>query len=339
LIASRQQPSDAGGEGDAPTGTEPLFEWGLLENAIDYLREAVRRLEGDVDRQDLKYAILSLGAGLELLLTERLRREDWRLLFSDLSSAEEAVYRSGDFHSVGVWKTMNRLEEVAGIEISEVQRSYVVNLREQRNPLEHFRIRQTREAVSAAASAALGFALDFVARHLDEDSMSAELQGELEEIREALPALEEFVSHRLHEVEGRIEDGDTVLTCPRCFQDTAIASDGISCLFCGFAIGIDDVERAAEDWIGSVLGISEYQAVKEGGELPLYECPNCEQRALVDRGLSGDLHDEDRWLCFACGARWSDAGINQCALCGEPFDPESGAGSVCRNCFAATVAD
>ena len=174
----------------------------------------MRRLEGNVDRQDLKYAILSLGAGLELLLKERLRREDWRLLFSDLSSAEEAVYRSGDFYSVGVWKTMDRLEEVAGIEISEVQRSYVVNLREQRNPLEHFRIRQTREAVSAAASAALGFALDFVARHLDEDSMSAELQGELEEIREALPALEEFVSHRLHEVEGRIEDGDTVLELP-----------------------------------------------------------------------------------------------------------------------------
>lgn len=99
------------------------------------------------------------------------------------------------------------------------------------------------------------------------------------------------------------------------------------------------MERAAEDWIGSVLGISEYRAVKEGGELPLYECPNCEQRALVDRGLSDDLHDEDRWVCFACGARWSDRGIDQCARCGEPFDPESGAGSVCRNCFAATVAD
>jgi hypothetical protein len=336
-MASGPQPPDPGGERDAPTRTEPSFEWGLLENAIDYLREAVRRLEGDVDRQDLKYAILSLGAGLELLLKERLRREDWRLLFSDLSSAEEALYRSGEFHSVSVWRTMDRLGE-AGIEISEVQRSYVVNLREQRNPLEHFRIRQTREAVFSAASAALGFALDFVARHLDEDSMSAEMQGELEEVREALPALEEFVAHRLREVEGRLEEGNKALTCPRCFQDTAIVGDGISCLFCGFTIGVDDVERAAEDWIGSVLGISEYRAVKEGGELPLYSCPNCEQRALVDRGPSGDLHEDDRWTCFACGARWEGHGIDECARCGEPFDPDSGAGSVCRDCFAATVA-
>jgi hypothetical protein len=318
---------------------EPFFEWGLLENAIDYLREAVRRLEGEVDRQDLKYAVLSLGAGLELLLKERLRSEDWRLLFTDPSSAEEEIYRRGDFYSIGVWETMDRLEEYVGVEISEVDRSHIANLRDRRNPLEHFRISQSREAVSSAASAALGFALDFVSRHLEEAAMSSELQGELEEIREALPALDEFVGHRLREVEGRITKDDGVLTCPRCFQDTAIVGDGISCLFCGFTIGVEDVERAAEDWIGSVLGISEYRAVKEGGELPLYECPDCEQRAMVDRGSSGDLHEEDRWVCFACGERWADRGIDQCARCGEPFDPDSGAGSVCRRCFAATVAD
>ncbi len=336
-MVSDSQPPDLNQGQDAEAG--PFFEWGLLENAIDYLREAVRRLEGEVDRQDLKYAILSLGAGLELLLKERLRREDWRLLFTDQSIAEEEIYLRGDFHSVHIWKTMDRLEEHAGVEISEVDRNHIANLRDRRNPLEHFRISQSREAVSSAASSALGFALDFVSRHLDEESMSQELREELEEIREALPELEEFVEHRLREVEGRIDDGDTVLTCPRCFQDTAIVGDGISCLFCGFANGIDEVERAAEDWIGSVLGISEYRAIKEGGELPLYECPNCEQRAMVDRGPSGDIHEEDRWICFACGVRWTDHGIDQCARCGEPFDPDSGVGSVCRNCFAATVGD
>ncbi len=80
-----------------------MFEWGLLENAIDYLREAVRRLEGDVDRRDLKYAILHLGAGLELLLKERLRQEDWRQLFRDPACAIEEEYRSGEFVSASVW--------------------------------------------------------------------------------------------------------------------------------------------------------------------------------------------------------------------------------------------
>jgi rubrerythrin len=338
-MASGPQPPDFGEERGTETSLEPSFEWGLLENAIDYLREAVSRLEGEVDRRDLKYTVLSLGAGLELLLKERLRLEDWRLLFPEPESAEEDLYRRGDFKSITVWKTMDRLGEIAGVEISETDRRHIGNLRDQRNPLEHFRVSQSRDAVSSAASAALGFALDFVARQLDEDSLSTELRGELEEIREALPALEEFVAHRLREVEARIVEGATVLSCPRCFQDTAIAGDGITCLFCGFAIGIDDVERAAVDWIGSVLGISEYRAVKEGGKLPLYRCPNCEQNGLVDRASSGDLHDEARWICIACGERWADRAIDECARCGEPFDPDSGAGSVCRECFAAAVAD
>jgi DNA-directed RNA polymerase subunit RPC12/RpoP len=87
------------------------------------------------------------------------------------------------------------------------------------------------------------------------------------------------------------------------------------------------------------VGLGSLSRNEEGGELPLYECPNCEQRALVDPGPSGDLHEEDRWVCFACGARFADREMDRCARCGEPFDPDSGAGSVCRDCLHAAVTD
>lgn len=315
-----------------------MFEWGLFENAIDYLREAVRRLEGEVDRQDLKYAILHLGSGLELLLKERLRQDDWRQLFRNPDEATEEVYRSGAFISANVRQVMNRLEEISGVEISATDRAHVGALRDRRNPLEHFRIRDSREAVSAAASSALGFGLEFISRELEDETLDSDLRAELAEIRGALPELQEFVAHRLAEVESQIAQGATVVECPRCFQETAIIEDGMHCVFCGFAFGLDRIEASAEDWVAAVLGISEYRIVKEGGEMPLSSCPTCELRALVDRGIVGDGHSGERWVCLACGDVRLEGSMSHCARCGELFDSSEG-GTVCSDCFRAAVMD
>lgn len=309
-----------------------MFEWGLFENAIDYLREAVRRLEGEVERHDLKYAILHLGSGLELLLKERLRQDDWRQLFRDPGKATEEVYLSGDFISANVWQVMDRLGAISGVEISTADRAHVGALRDRRNPLEHFRIRDSREAVSAAASSALGFALEFISRELEDETLDSDLRAELDEIRSALPELQEFVAHRLAEVESQISQGATVVECPRCFQEAAVIEDGMRCVFCGYAFGLDRIEASAEDWIAAVLGVSEYRIVKEGGEMPLSACPNCDLHALVDRGIGGG----ERWVCLACGDVRQDGSMSQCARCGELFDSSDG-GTVCSDCFRAAV--
>jgi hypothetical protein len=315
-----------------------MFEWGLFENAIDYLGEAVRRLEGEADRRDLKYAILHLGSGLELLLKERLRQDDWRQLFRDPDEATEEVYRSGDFISANVWQTMNRLGKISEVEISATDRAHIGTLRDRRNPLEHFRIRESREAVSAAASSALGFALEFISGELEDETLDPDLRAELNEIRSALPELQEFVAHRLAEVESQISQGATVVECPRCFQETAVIEDGMHCVFCGFVFGLDRIEAGAEDWIAAVLGISEYQIVKEGGEMPLSCCPNCTLRAFVDRGNIGGEYSGERWVCLACGDTRLEGSMTHCARCGELFDSSDG-GTVCSDCFHAAVAE
>lgn len=79
----------------------------LVENALDFILSAVEWAKGD-DVRSLKYAILHLSDGVELILKEKLRRDHWSLLFADVDKANENALKTGDFKSVdfasGVYK-------------------------------------------------------------------------------------------------------------------------------------------------------------------------------------------------------------------------------------------
>ena len=51
------------------------IEFTLLENGLDFIWSAVEHLGTDLSKRSLKYAVLNLAAGIELILKERLRRE------------------------------------------------------------------------------------------------------------------------------------------------------------------------------------------------------------------------------------------------------------------------
>src|SRR2546426_9855541 len=53
----------------------------LLENGLDFVWSAVEHLSVATSKRELKYALLHLVSGIELILKERLRREDWKPLF------------------------------------------------------------------------------------------------------------------------------------------------------------------------------------------------------------------------------------------------------------------
>lgn len=61
----------------ASTETRDLA-FDLLENGLDFVVEALERLtKRSVQDRDLKYGVLHLGAGIELVLKERLRLAHW----------------------------------------------------------------------------------------------------------------------------------------------------------------------------------------------------------------------------------------------------------------------
>ena len=100
------------------------IELHLLDNAIDYILEAVKPLiHYHLDRVEsqhfLKYSILHLYSGIELLLKEKLRQEHWSLIFQDVSSADLRKLQRGDFISIYHDELIKRLKGILNISIND----------------------------------------------------------------------------------------------------------------------------------------------------------------------------------------------------------------------------
>ena len=69
-------------------------------------------------------------------------------------------------------------------------------------------------------------------------------------------------------------------------------------------------ENNAEEYIERELKISEYDCVKDGGEFPLFNCPDCDAEQMV--------YDEQRkhYHCFGCGKDYSKDELTRCEDCG-----------------------
>ena len=90
--------------------TPRVLEYSLLENDLDFIVSGVREVSGARDQRKLKYGVLHLGAGIELVLKDRLRRFDWKLLFRNPKRIDSKKYLSGDFVSVGLEECIDRLK-------------------------------------------------------------------------------------------------------------------------------------------------------------------------------------------------------------------------------------
>lgn len=67
----------------------------------------------------------------------------------------------------------------------------------------------------------------------------------------------------------------------------------------------------ANDFVERELGISGYECVKDGGEFPVYDCPECDFEQLVHDAGTG------KWHCFHCGEDFIDSDLEVCTECGR----------------------
>lgn len=65
----------------------------------------------------------------------------------------------------------------------------------------------------------------------------------------------------------------------------------------------------ADEFIENVLGISAYECVKDGGEFPVYECPDCGEKQFAYDAENGKYH------CFSCNVNYSDEELSRCSDC------------------------
>jgi len=135
------------------------FHYTLLENGLDFVRSCLEHLSAALQAQEngdqkrhLKYALIHLCSGVELVLKERLRQEDWRLLFADQDKATEEAYESGEFFSVDFKALQSHLEDDCGIELTPEQKADLKSFRSRRNKVEHFNVVDTLLAMQSSTA-------------------------------------------------------------------------------------------------------------------------------------------------------------------------------------------
>jgi len=300
----------------------------LMENGLDFLLRSVDYLTNEPNTRSLKYAVLHLHSGIELILKERLRREHWSLVFEKPDDANMIKYEAGDFVSVQ-WRTcLSRLLGICNVEIPEVQAKLLEDLKKKRNRLEHFGIVDTVLAVKGSTIPVLVFALDFINDEIGTDTLPESEMALLQQIRRALGNFQDFVSERTRSIAPQLEPyGESIVTCPRCLQSAMVIDDGAHCYFCGHRH--DDMEAAIQEFVHDVLEI-DWRIVAQGGEWPVYQCPNCEVETLVDL-KDAEQMDKPRFICFYCANHWDWGELIFCSSCGQPYEKNDMA--TCDNCF------
>ena len=71
-----------------------------LENGLDFCLRALEYLADDPTKRDLKYAVLHLHSGIELILKDVFENKHWSLVFDKPEEASKEKYELGEFISV-----------------------------------------------------------------------------------------------------------------------------------------------------------------------------------------------------------------------------------------------
>ncbi len=308
----------------------------LFENALDYILNAVNRLNLDEpDIIELKYSIVHLWSGIELLIKKRLMNEHWSLIFRDVNKARKASLESGDFISVYYDDAIKRLQDICDIDLSKYQ-PILKKIREDRNRLEHFQINISKASAISNLIKAWIFILDFITEHLSfEGEIVAE--GYFEEIKSIMINHNEFVNQRLKDIEPVIEKNKnetfpyTIIDCPECMQDTMfLLGDESHCYFCNSHLSWEETKKR---WLETHEG-HKFSDPKEILADPLiHECPECEMEGLYQFEDDSTHLPDIGWICFACGGKWEWNDIEKCVRCEKPFFHSGIHDTFCGGCF------
>lgn len=314
-------------QGKAMKPTPDEFHLTLLQNGLDFIGSGLQQVAGEESPTAVKYAVLHIAGGIELIFKERLRQCDWRLLFQNPDKADQRKFDSGDFFSCGWDACLKRLEEHGAIELDEADLRSLNVLFQRRNRLQHFRLTDSREALKSVVIRAMNVVLDFLGKNFELDELEPQEEALLEEIRIQIRQLEAFREHRRRELEVTLADGETRIECPACGESFLCPDWEVRCDFCFYAA---NCKEAAERYINDVLKLSEYYCFKEGMDYPLHECRYCDNEAMV-------IDEDGTATCFSCGAQSDGGDVRVCPLCGRAADPDGFVGDECSDCFSLDV--
>lgn len=303
------------------------IQFDIIENGLDFVTSGIEHILKDKSPNQLKYAILHLSAGTELLLKELLKNEHWSLIFENPNSAKYELLKTGEFKSVDFETLITRLVNICDIQLSEKDISILKQLKKLRNKIEHFEFNENPRAIKSLASKVLCLLLHFINEYFDVKSLSNTAQDDIEKLRIAITKFKEFANLRTAQIKKQIDSAQKkykIESCPLCRQAAFVLNDDLTCLFCGFS---DKPEEIARLYAENILGESYFLCVKDGGEFPVIDCIHCDGTdTFVDKGIDG-------YVCFNCFETNQSSELKSCNQCGQLFEGEIDDIDLCEYCI------
>jgi len=300
-----------------------LLNLKLLDNSVDSLNEGLTfYIRGDEEQQPrlFKFSILLFAHSLELLLKEVLRREHYSLIYSNI---DENKKRVNDLHTVNIETSIQRINRFTQNKLPYNVSTYISDIQNHRNKIQHYEIELSLEASRATISKAF-YAIKYIGIDLLgmplNNFIDDEIIDRLEEIESIQQdtlkiALENMKAQDLVRTKFEvITDEKMSIPCPLCGQNTlADLHNDIhqhqKCFYC--LAEFNDLEECLENDEHSF--ISEYLNKKVKffrHKCKMDTCPYCNSESLI-------FHDRnDSWFCIDCLESFS---AEHCQNCSEPM--------------------
>ena len=259
------------------------INWAVISSGLDFLESAVDHLAKGGERE-LRYGALHVTAAIEALLKAQLAREHWTLVVDDVNRARRTEYEAGDFRSVTVATALQRLRNV-GSSITDMEASRITAVEKLRNRVAHFALHgENPRRTEAVVASGLDVLLHILDREFLPDADAAErelVEKTLGLVRVRLGTIQALIRARMNSLGPELAMAPyPVLTCPGCGQSAYVLGDGEPGR-CRYCLHHPFGEVAADEYVSSVLRLSSYEIVKDGGIWPVHYCVECGANAFV----------------------------------------------------------
>lgn len=198
-----------------------MYKLNLLENAEDSLKHSLQHLGPVKSRKvgDWKRIIIDLAQVIELLLKEKLRLADQKLLFRP------------NGNTISAYQAEKLLVKKCIVSLSEEEIIAAKNVRDKRNDIIHYEFEITEVTAMALVGQALLFILNFSEKHLNLKWRTTHLS---EQNWLVLWQYSDFYSGMLDRAYIEIEESQTnVIACSIC-KIEAFSEEEQRCLVCGY---------------------------------------------------------------------------------------------------------
>jgi len=287
----------------------------LLTNAITSIKLGVEDYQ-TVNPDRMLSAVRNVHAGILLLYKEALRRKSPPESNDVLVKAQmrPEMNAAGELSFVGIGKKTVDIAQIKerfkGLGI-QTKWDLLEKITEARNDLEHYIPKHSQAALEGLIANAFAIVRDFITRELKEDPLQvlgeATWQAMLnvstvyEEELAACEAAREAVDWQ----SDVLEEGLSDLSCEECGSDLLRPAevDGDTLIECSRCGATESRDSYAPKAIKAALEGEAYSAMKDGGDDPYTDCPECGLEAYVmSEHKCANCQAEAQHDCERCGA-------------------------------------